>query len=120
MTMTSERPAAPPTAIARPTPPNDLRSMLLIARRAALEALRDRMTVMVSLLFALALPLFLVLVVIRPMAAGAAETGEAAMLSRLLAFYVLLVGLLPSSAAVGIAACPVKWPACTDRFRCRR
>lgn len=83
---------------ADPTPdtlPGEISSTLLIARRAALEALRDRMTLIMSLVFSLVLPLFLVVAVVGPMGQQHAA---------LLAFYVLLVGLLPSTSAVGIAS----------------
>lgn len=81
-------------------PPGDLRTALLVARRAALESLRDRSTLMMSGVFALALPVLWVLLVIRP----AAGRGLTAGLGTLIAVYVLTVGLLPASAATGVAA----------------
>ncbi|HET9014729.1 MAG TPA: hypothetical protein VFN57_03995 [Thermomicrobiaceae bacterium] len=88
-------------AAGRPlTPPGDLRSTLLIARRGALEALHDRLTVIVSLFFALVLPAGLVLTTVLP---AAASTPSSA-LGQLLAVYLLIIGLLPSSAAIGVAA----------------
>jgi ABC-type Na+ efflux pump permease subunit len=83
----------------------DLRPMLLIARRGAIEALRDRMTLVLSLLFALAFPIFMVLTVIRPLALSvAAGDGQAETLGRVLTLYLLIVGVVPSTAATGIAA----------------
>lgn len=87
-----------------PTPPGELRAMLLIARRGATESLRDRMTLLMSLFFALAFPVFMVLLAIRPAATSAAGDGQGGVLGSLLAVYLLMVGLLPGSAAVGIAA----------------
>jgi ABC-2 type transport system permease protein len=52
----------------------------------------------------LVFPIFMVVTVIRPLALGAAGDGQAETLARVLTFYLLVVGLLPSSAAVGIAA----------------
>lgn len=84
-------------------PPGDLRMMWLIARRAALEALRDRMTLLMSVFFAFVLPLGLLLLVLRPMASSGDADAEST-LGTLLAFYLLLVGLMPAVSAVGIAA----------------
>ena len=84
------------------TPPSDARVMLLIARRAALESLRDRATLFSSAIFALLLPIIWALLVIRP----AAQSGQLspAGLGTLMAIYLLTVGLLPTSAATGVAA----------------
>lgn len=86
------------------TPPSDLGALLLIARRGAVEALRDRMTVIMSLIFSLAVPLFLSLGVARPVlldpTTSPAERGSATLLALLL----LMVGLMPAAAAVGIAS----------------
>ncbi|HEX3724216.1 MAG TPA: ABC transporter permease, partial [Nitrolancea sp.] len=78
--------------------PSNLRVLLLIARRAATEALRDRVTLIMSLFFAVILPLILVSAVLRPLA------GDHTALARVIAIYVLIIGLMPASAAVGIAA----------------
>ncbi len=48
-------------------PPGDVRMIWLIARRAAGEALRDRLTLLVSLFFAIVLPLGLVVFVVHPL-----------------------------------------------------
>jgi ABC-type Na+ efflux pump permease subunit len=80
-------------------PPGAMRMSWLIARRAASEALRDRLTLLVSLFFAIVLPLALVLFVVRPLA-----DSEDALLGTVLGVYLLLVGLMPAVSAVGIAA----------------
>ncbi len=80
-------------------PPGDVRMTWLIARRAAGEALRDRLTLMVSLFFAVVLPLGLVLFVVRPLA-----DSDDPLLGTVLGVYLLLVGLMPAVSAVGIAA----------------
>jgi ABC-type Na+ efflux pump permease subunit len=84
------------------TPPSDARATLLIARRAALESLRDRTTLISSAVFSLGLPLLWVLLVIRPVAQSS-HTAPAA-LGSLITIYLLIVGLLPTSASTGVAA----------------
>lgn len=80
-------------------PPGELRQLLLIARRGAFEALHDRMTLIMSLFFAVAFPSFLSLSVVRPLGGGpAAKIGAA------LAIYFLIIGLMPTTSAVGIAS----------------
>lgn len=86
------------------TPPGDFRALLLIARRGALEALRDRMTLLMSLFFALVFPTFMLLTVIRPLATRGTGGQPAGSLGTVMTIYLLMVGLLPSTAAVGIAA----------------
>jgi ABC-type transport system involved in multi-copper enzyme maturation permease subunit len=95
----SVTPIGDPAAQTRFTPASDLRASLLIARRAALESLRDRSTVITSAIFALALPFIWVFAVIRPVANGSDDT-----LAALLIVYLLTVGLLPLTVASGIAA----------------
>ena len=80
-------------------PPSDVRLLLLIARRGALESLRDRMTVIMSLFFALAFPTFLVLTAVRPLAGNHSSAVGAGM-----AVYFLIIGLMPTTSAVGIAS----------------
>ena len=80
-------------------PPSDVRLLLLIARRGALESLRDRMTLIMSLFFALAFPTFLVLTAVRPLAGSHAPAVGAGM-----AVYFLIIGLMPTTSAVGIAS----------------
>ena len=85
------------------TTPGELRVTWLIARRAALESLRDRMTLSFSAVFALVVPVLIVLFVIHPQAHSSGAHADAA-LGTLLAAYLLIVGLLPSSGAIGVAA----------------
>lgn len=90
-------------AIGQYRPPRDLEMTWLIARRAAVEALHDRLTVLMGFGLALVLPSALVLFAVRPLiAAGAAPRG-AAPIGDMLAFYLLVVGLVPTISAVGIA-----------------
>ena len=75
----------------------------LIARRAAVEAFQDRLSFLMGVGFAVVVPILLVVVEVRSLArsatAGADPAFEAA-----LAFNLLLVGLLPTVSAVGIAS----------------
>jgi ABC-type Na+ efflux pump permease subunit len=80
-------------------PPGDVAMTWLIARRAAVEALRDRLTLLMSVFFAIVLPIGLLVLAVLPLAGD----GQAS-LDGLLAFYLLLVGLMPAVSAVGIAA----------------
>ncbi len=84
------------------TRPSDTRVTWLIARRGALESLRDRMTVGYSAIFALALPFLVALLVIRPQAAQGGARAE--VLGALMATYLLVVGLMPSTGAVSVAS----------------
>ena len=84
------------------TPPGDAQVIWLIARRAALESLRDRATQISSAIFALLAPLLWALLVIRPAALASGTT--AASLGAEMTIYLLIVGLLPTSAATGVAA----------------
>lgn len=84
--------------VAPPRAPSDLRVTWLIARRGAIESLRDRMTVIMSVFFALVLPLALVIGVVVPL------RGDPSSLERVLAIYVLIIGLMPASSAIGIAS----------------
>lgn len=84
------------------TPPSGARATLLIARRAALESLRDRATLLSSAVFVLLVPILWVLLVIRPtVQASHISPGG---LGALMTIYLLIVGLLPTSAATGVAA----------------
>jgi ABC-type transport system involved in multi-copper enzyme maturation permease subunit len=80
-------------------PPGELHMTWLIARRASIEALRDPLSLLVGLFLALVLPVGLVAVLVRPLAAG----GDTS-LGNSLAFYLLVIGLAPAASAVGIAA----------------
>jgi ABC-type Na+ efflux pump permease subunit len=87
-----------PTSAAR-TPPSDLRLLLLIARRSALESLRDRITLIMSLFFSLAFPIFMLLTVLRLQTSANDKAVEAG-----IAVYFLIIGLMPTTSAVGIAS----------------
>lgn len=78
------------------------RALWLIARRGALESLRDRMTIVVSLLFSIGLPTVIVNTVVRFQVALSGPGDEAA-LGQALAIYFLMLGLAPTTGAVGIA-----------------
>jgi ABC-type Na+ efflux pump permease subunit len=80
------------------TPPGGVRATLLIAKRGAIESLRDRSTAALGGFFSLVLPIVLVVTSIRPQSDGDDFSGA------MLAGYLLLVGLLPTSAAVGSAS----------------
>ena len=85
--------------------PGDLRITWLIARRGAVESLRDRMTVGISAIWALVVPFLVVLLVIAPPAShGVSVNGAGNALGDLIATYLLVVGLMPSSGSIGIAA----------------
>ncbi len=83
--------------------PNDLATTWLIAWRGAVESLRDRMTVGFSTLWALGAPLFIVLAVVRPRSEEIGVNAGPAVVSMLSA-YLFVVGLIPSSGSIGIAA----------------
>jgi ABC-2 type transport system ATP-binding protein len=86
--------------VAQPaTPPGDLSALWLIARRAAVESLNDRMTRLMNVFFALVAPIVLLVLAIRPVAAQAGDLATS-----LLAFYLLVVGMMPAVGAVGIAS----------------
>jgi ABC-2 type transport system permease protein len=83
--------------------PGELRTTWFIARRGAIESLRDRMTVGVSAVGALAIPFVLVLLVVRPQVSQiGAET--AGLVGTLIAAYLFVVGLMPASGSIGIAS----------------
>lgn len=75
-----------------------------IARRAAVESLRDRTTYIMSLIFASVVPLAVVAGVLRPTSLQASTSTKAAALGTLMAVYLLIVGLGPSSGAMSIAS----------------
>jgi len=84
-------------------PPSAIATAWLIARRGALESLRDRSTMVSSSVFALVIPAVLAVLVVRPQLAHVAgDKAVAVGTSR--AAYLLIVGLLPSSGSIGIAA----------------
>ncbi|HLZ10668.1 MAG TPA: hypothetical protein VKT80_18925 [Chloroflexota bacterium] len=83
--------------------PGDLRTTWLIARRGAIESLRDHLTQGVSVVFSLAIPLFIVMMVVRPLVRQSGAEGAGAV-GTVIASYLLIVGLMPSSGSIGIAA----------------
>lgn len=87
----------------RYAPPGDLQMTWLIAQRAAREALQDRLSMLLAVGFAVVLPILLLAVAVGPIAANASVDG-APSIGDTLAFYLLVVGLVPTSTAVGIAA----------------
>lgn len=93
--------SAPGRANRALVPPGDLRTTWLIARRAAIEALRDRMTLWVSSVMSLVVPVVVVLLVLAPRLERA---GPGRDLATTIAAYLLGVGLLPASGSIGIAA----------------
>jgi ABC-type transport system involved in multi-copper enzyme maturation permease subunit len=80
-------------------PPRELNALLLIAQRAALESLRDRLTRLMNVFFALVAPLAVLVLVIRPM-----DTADPEFSAAMLPFYLMVIGMLPAVGAVGIAA----------------
>lgn len=84
--------------------PSSPRAAWLIARRSALESLRDRTTVIMSSIFALVVPIFIVLTVIRPVALHMATPQSRAGFGVMFALYIYVVGMFPSSGAVSIAS----------------
>src|SRR4051794_26603722 len=99
--------AALPTNGPAPTPftrPSDLRTLLMIARRGALESLRDRMSFGFNLFFSLIFPIGLVLAFVRPQANTLINDGRMEALGTALAIYLLSVGLAPATGAVGVAS----------------
>jgi ABC-type Na+ efflux pump permease subunit len=87
-----------------PTPPNDLRMTWLIACRATVEAFHDQMTLLVNTVFVLVIPLLLVAGQLGPAAPRTHDPHARAAFAATLAVYVLVVGILPSSGAIGIAS----------------
>jgi ABC-type transport system involved in multi-copper enzyme maturation permease subunit len=83
-------------------PPGDLHTTWLIARRAALEALQDRLSLIMGFGFAVLVPILLVIVEVRSFDAGGANGDP--VFAAALAFNLLVVGLLPTVSAVGVAA----------------
>ncbi len=81
--------------------PGDLRLLWLIALRGARESLRDRLTIVVNLVFALGLPIVLLLTVVRLQIAVSGPDDAA--LGSSLALFLFLLGLAPTTGAVGIA-----------------
>src|SRR6185437_2804069 len=91
-------------AAAAPVLPSPLLTTWRIARRAAVESLHDRTTYTMSLIFAVVLPLGVVIGLLRPESLAADTAAKAASLGTAMGVYVLIVGLGPSSGAMNIAA----------------
>ena len=85
-------------------PPSVFQAIWLIGRRAAVESLRDRTTLCLSLFFALVVPVGIVFLLIEPQSINATGTSDTRALGRLMAIYLLITGLGPSSGAISIAA----------------
>ncbi len=83
--------------------PSTWQALWLIARRGAIESLRDRMTLIISLLFAIGGPVMVVQTVVRFQTAVIGP-GEEAAVGRSLAIFFLILGLAPTTGAVGIAS----------------
>lgn len=83
--------------------PGDRRMTWLIARRAAVEALQDRLSLLMGVGFAVVLPVLLVFVIIRPVASDPGVDGAPA-IGAVLALNLLVVGLLPTISGIGIAS----------------
>jgi ABC-2 type transport system ATP-binding protein len=90
-----------------PRLPGEAAMTWLIARRAALEALQDRLSLVLGLGIAVVGPIGLLFLVVQP-TAGASPTlaGAAAdaLLESALAIELLIAGLMPTVTAVGIAS----------------
>jgi ABC-type Na+ efflux pump permease subunit len=100
--MSSTNSRAIQTPPPRPVPRvGDLTATWLIARRGALESLHDTMTVAVSSVFALAVPLALVVAVLLPFAEKREDVGS---LGMAISTYLLVVGLMPSTGSIGVAS----------------
>lgn len=82
--------------------PGDLRLLWLIALRGARESLRDRMTIVVSLVFALGLPIALLLTAVR-LQIAVSDPRDPAALGGGLALFLFFLGLAPTTGAIGIA-----------------
>lgn len=85
-------------------PPSVFQAIWLIGRRAAVESLRDRTTLCLSLFFALVVPVGIVFLLIEPQSINATGTSDTRALGRLIATYLLITGLGPSSGAISITA----------------
>jgi ABC-type Na+ efflux pump permease subunit len=86
------------------TRPSDLRTMLLIAQRGAIESLRDRMTLGFNLFFSLLFPVGMVAGIISRQAEALIAGGRTEVVGTTLAIYLLTIGLVPATGAVGVAA----------------
>lgn len=83
--------------IQAPTQRGDLFTALIIGRRGAIEALRDRSTLLLGVFFAVVLPLFLVQTIVHPLVHDAT-------LGTAMAALMLTVGIFNTNAALGIGS----------------
>src|SRR5439155_22604981 len=83
-------------------PPGDMRMTWLIGQRAAIEAMQDQLSLLMGVGFAFVLPILLVALIVRPVGSSPSADGQPP-LGDMLAIYLLVVGLLPTIAAIGIA-----------------
>jgi ABC-2 type transport system ATP-binding protein len=91
--------AAPEHVALEAAPPHELNALLLVAWRAALESLHDRLTRLMNVFFALVAPIALLVLVIIPL-----QTAAADQVASVLPLYLLVLGMLPAAGAVGIAS----------------
>ncbi len=85
------------------TQPAMVRVVWLIARRQILEALLERSAIIMTAFF-LVFQAVLVYVSLRPLLQDRLNPQTAGITATLMTFYLLFVGLMPSSPAIGIAA----------------
>src|ERR1051326_9572187 len=85
------------------TQPGMIRVIWLIARRQMLEALLERSSVIMTAFF-LVFQAALVYFSLRPLLQERLSPQTIGITATLMAFYLLLIGLMPSSPAIGIAA----------------
>jgi hypothetical protein len=93
------------------TRPSDLRTMLLIAQRGAIESLRDRMTLGFNLFFSLLFPVGMVAGIISRQAEALIAGGRTEVVGTTLAIYLLTIGLVPATGALGAEAVYLTSPA---------
>ena len=104
MTPTTQEDAVSVASLPAYPPPSALRTAWLIARRAALESLRDRNTAITNVLMVVVLPAFVAFYLVAPGAGQVLSSGGRQALSIQLAIYLLAIGVFPSGGSVGIAA----------------
>lgn len=85
------------------TQPSDIQTAWLIARRQAIEAVRDRSTLIMTCFF-LVLQTVLILFSLSSVLKGNLSAQEAAAAGTTMAFFLLFSGIMSSAPAIGIAA----------------
>lgn len=102
----SEVPTALGTSVHHPTfhPPSTLHTAWLIARRAAVESLRDRNTAITNVLMVTVIPTVITFYLVLPGVSRAFSPAGSAALATQLAIFILAIGVFPSGGSVGIAA----------------